>query len=87
MKVVLTAFNGLLRSELKDWPDMPIDRPIQYNVHNVSEYSLTVFEGKEPFHRGTQLHRASFHFNGHTHFSESGDTVYEYELLTCEPMY
>lgn len=96
MKVRLTAFNGLLKSEVMDWPECPSDRDFRVNAMSLRNSIFAAFgsplapemcEVKRPMEHRSFV-QLRFRNNGHgEQDEESGMYIHEMELIDVHPDY
>ena len=86
MKVILTAFNGLLKSAVLEWPEMPPDSPVEFPLQHIThKYSFdSLTEGE--FSKPVDI-RARFEPTGMFWTGKKGIGIAEYELADVNPKY
>jgi hypothetical protein len=85
MKVILTAFNGLMKSDVMEWPELPpgmeLDYPLRQMRHNYFSYHRDDIDPAFPV---CDI-RATFKHTGKTIELGDGSLALEYELVNVDP--
>lgn len=85
MKVILTAFNGLMKSDVMEWPELPPDMELDYPLRQIRHNYFTHQENdQDPSFPVCDI-RATFRHNGRTFQQADGSPAREYELIRVSP--
>lgn len=85
MKVILTAFDGLMKSDVMEWPELPPGRELDYPLKQIRHNFFGYFPNDEdPAFPAVNL-RATFKHTGRTFEQENGSLALEYELIRVNP--
>lgn len=85
MKVILTAFNGLMHSDVLNWPEVnTTDDKIQFSLRQL-DYSF--FKPDKPDERTIVDLRATFRPTGGVTTAKNGELIIWYELVHVTPQH
>lgn len=85
MKVILTAFDGLMHSDVLNWPEVnTLDDKIQFSLRQL-DYSF--FKPEKPDERTIADLRATFRPTGGMGQAKDGQLIHKYELVHVTPQH
>lgn len=86
MKVILTAFDGLMKSDVMEWPELPPDGTLYFPLRQVRSNVGLTFKDIGANFEFVDL-RATFKTTGKTFEQDDGSVAVELELVNVNPKY
>lgn len=84
MKVILTAFDGLMSSKVLEWPELPPGTDIEFPLRQLS-LSWNLYDADKPDIREVVDLRACFRPNGKFYLADDDKAIQEFELIRVSP--